>query len=73
MVRLDLGGGAVAFEIEGEADRVSSFDPGKLIGRGWPQEVIENYRRYRSRWAHVDADSDNVVGVEGYRPPESSE
>jgi hypothetical protein len=49
MVRLNLGSGAVAFEIEGEADRVDSLDPGELITRHWPLEVVENYRRYRER------------------------
>ena len=30
MYRLDLGGGVVAYEVEGEADRVSGFRSGKI-------------------------------------------
>jgi hypothetical protein len=71
MFRLDLGGGAVAFEIEGEADRVSGLDPNKLIERGWPQEVIENYRRYRNRSLHSDSEADHsAVARERYSLPD---
>jgi hypothetical protein len=49
MYRVDLGGGAVAFELE-KADRVASFNPSELRARGWTPEAIENYRRYRQRF-----------------------
>lgn len=54
MFRLNLGSGAVAFEIEGDADRVGSLDPAELTARKWPEEVVENYRRYRERAMHAD-------------------
>jgi hypothetical protein len=61
MFMLELGGGAVAFEIEGEADRVGSVDPNELIKRKWPAEVVENYLRYRSMHSETLAQSPSVV------------
>ncbi|MGJ5175986.1 hypothetical protein ACQR16_33970 [Bradyrhizobium oligotrophicum] len=52
MFRLNLGGGAVAFETEGEADRIGSVDPAELTSREWPPEVVANIRRYQERLAH---------------------
>ena len=45
MFRLNLGGGAVAFETEGEADRIGSVDPAELTRREWPPEVVANIRQ----------------------------
>ncbi len=64
MVRLDLGGGAVAFEMEGDADRVGSLDPGELIKRGWPSELVENYRRYRERSIRSSAIAESATSNE---------
>lgn len=69
MYRLDLGGGAVAYEIEGEADRVSALDPEKLVERGWPPEVIENYRRYRDQSMRSNS-SLSAVSAESYSLPD---
>jgi hypothetical protein len=44
---VQLGGGAVAFEPEDAADRVGSFDARTLRDRGWSDEAIRNYERYR--------------------------
>jgi hypothetical protein len=55
MFSFNLGSGAVAFEIEGDADRVGSLDPSQLIERHWPAEVVENYKRYKARSMHSDA------------------
>ena len=52
MFRLNLGCGAVAFETEGEADRIGSVDPAELTRREWPPEVVANIRRYQERLAH---------------------
>jgi hypothetical protein len=49
MRRLDLGRGVVAFENEGEADRVGSVSANELTARHWPPELIENIRRYQQR------------------------
>lgn len=49
MFRHKLGGGVVAFETEGEADRVVSVNPTDLSQREWPSEVVENVRRYKER------------------------
>jgi hypothetical protein len=46
---VQLGGGAVAFEVEGQSDRVGSLDPHELHRRGWKQEVVENYLRYKQK------------------------
>jgi hypothetical protein len=62
MVPFNLGGGAVAFEIEGDADRVGSPDPTDLLGR-WPLEMVENYRRYRERTMQFDASAHSPVVV----------
>jgi len=48
MRRVDLGRGAVAFELE-RADRIARFDPNELQARGWSAEAIENYRFYRKK------------------------
>src|SRR5712691_9361834 len=48
MNRVNLGSGAVAFELE-KADRVASFEPRELAARGWTPKAIENYLRYRQR------------------------
>jgi hypothetical protein len=48
MFSVKLGGGAVAFEIEAAADQVGTLDPKELEKRGWPKQVIDNYRRYRA-------------------------
>jgi hypothetical protein len=55
MFRLNLGSGALAFEVEGEADRVSSLNPDDLVERNWPPEMVENIRRYQARLKHSDA------------------
>jgi hypothetical protein len=47
MKAFHLGSGATAFEIEGKPDK--ALDPMELLQRGWPEEVVENYRRYRGR------------------------
>jgi hypothetical protein len=65
-----MGGGAVAFEIEGEADRVTSVDPKDLPERGWPPEMVENYLQYRKRMMHFDASTSPIVGTEN---PSSSD
>lgn len=52
MFRLNLGGGVVAFETEGDADRVEHVKPAELALRQWPPEVVENVRRYQERLAH---------------------
>jgi hypothetical protein len=69
MFRLNLGGGAVAFESEAEADHVVAIDPAILSGRQWPAEVVENIRRYQVRLTHpaVGLSDDGVSG-----PTESS-
>jgi hypothetical protein len=54
MFRLELGGGAVAFENEGEADRVASVQPSELSKRDWPEEVIENIKQYQYRLEHPE-------------------
>jgi hypothetical protein len=60
MFRRNLGGGAVAFETEGEADRVISVNPADLSQREWPSEVVENVRRYRERLVRSSAMSQSV-------------
>jgi hypothetical protein len=55
MFRLNLGSGAQAFEVEGQADRVSSLNPDDLVKRDWPPEMVENVRRYQARLKHSDA------------------
>jgi hypothetical protein len=69
MFRLNLGGGAVAFENEAEANRVVAVDPAVLSGRQWPAEVVENIRRYQVRLTHpaVSLSDDSVSS-----PTESS-
>lgn len=54
MFRLELGGGAVAFENEGEADRVASVRLSELAQRNWPPEVIENIKQYQHRLEHPE-------------------
>jgi len=49
MRRVQLGGGAVAFEVEGAKDRVDSLDADKLRASGWTEEAITIYRHYRNK------------------------
>ncbi|MBX9650967.1 MAG: hypothetical protein K2X57_28350 [Xanthobacteraceae bacterium] len=58
MFRLELGGGAVAFENEGEADRVASVRLNELVQRNWPPEVIENIRQYQKHLGHPETASE---------------
>lgn len=57
MFRLNLGGGVVAFETEGEADRVISVNPSELSERQWPGEVVENVRKYQERLVRASTSS----------------
>ncbi|MBY5625932.1 hypothetical protein [Rhizobium leguminosarum] len=65
MFRLNLGSGAVAFEMEGDADRVSSLDPVDLAARKWPPEVVENYRRYQERAMQTDTSGSSLTTAAG--------
>lgn len=56
MFRLELGGGAVAFENEGEADRVASVRLSELTQRNWPPEVVENIKQYQHRLEYPETD-----------------
>jgi hypothetical protein len=74
MYRLNLGGGAVAFEVEGEADRVGSLDPDELAKLGWPAEMVENYRHYRQRSLHRALPvRSSVVAAEDSSTPDRNE
>ena len=61
MFRLNLGSGALAFEVEGEADRVRSISPEDLVERKWPPEMVENIRQYQARLKHSHADTKSQV------------
>lgn len=63
MFRLNLGSGAQAFEVEGEADRVRNIRPEELVD--WPEEMIENIRQYQERLKLSDADMKSLVGETG--------
>jgi hypothetical protein len=68
MRRIELGGGAVAFELEGQADRIGSLDPDELARRGWKPEVVANYLRYskQSSGPHFDvSESMGSTSIEG--------
>ncbi len=55
MFRLNLGRGVVAFENEGEADRVGSVNTSELTNRHWPPELVENIRRYQEQLTHPES------------------
>ena len=65
MFRLNLGGGVIAFETEGEADRVVSVNPTDLSERHWPSEVVENIRQYQARLVHSGAIAQPVDAPDG--------
>jgi hypothetical protein len=44
---VDLGGGNVAFEVEGTADHVGNLDPHDLLASGWSSQAVAIYNRYR--------------------------
>jgi hypothetical protein len=62
MRRIELGGGAVAFELEGQADRIESLDPVELSRRGWKPKVVENYLRYSKQSNALDLDVSQSPG-----------
>jgi hypothetical protein len=49
MFRLNLGSGASAFEVEGEADQVRSITHDELVARKWPAEMVKNIQQYQER------------------------
>jgi hypothetical protein len=57
MFRLNLGSGASAFEVEGEADLVRSVSPDELVERNWPAEMVENIRQYQARLKRTNLSS----------------
>jgi hypothetical protein len=75
MFRLNLGGGVVAFETEGDADRVGSVSPAELTELHWPEEVIKNVRRYQERQMHsvveVESSPFATCGTETSDPSQS--
>lgn len=46
MRQINLGGGAVAFELEGTKDRIENLDPDKLLQSGWSEQAVGNYFEY---------------------------
>ena len=69
MFRLNLGSGASAFEVVGEADQVRSISSEELVARKWPAEMVKNIERYQARLKHsyvlnrFDAEGQSLTGT----------